>query len=337
MSLPSDMDGDNDFGAEDGSDAFLKSFLPADADAEKPSRKGKEEDEDDSEETPDTASEDQSDESPDDADDEGEGEEDPKKRKFAEDDDATYVKVKVGDEEHEVSVKDLKRLWGQETALNSKSQQVAEQRKAVEAEQSRYITSTATLLDRAKARFEPYAKIDFLLAAKELSAEDYTALRQEAEAAYADVKFLSAEVDSYVKQAQEKTQAQLVATAKETIKVLSGDPKDGGIEGWSEKLYDDIRSYAVTQGIEPDVVNKLVDASAIRILHKAMLYERGKSKVVTTKVNKTPKKVVKTSSNPDATRKATKGSDKVIERHKREQSTDSAADAFMSRWAKDND
>jgi hypothetical protein len=331
MTRPSDMDGEqDDFGAEDGTDAFLKNFLPNDADAEKkPSEKGKD---DDSKPTPEADDEDEAAEKPAESDDEGE--EETPQRKYAEDDDATYVKVKVGEEEHEVSVKDLKRLWGQESALTQKSQQVAEARKAVETEQQRYITGTAAMLDRAKARYEPYSKIDFLLAAKELSAEEYTSLRNEAQAAYDDVTFLHAEVDGLVKQISAKAQTDLVEQAKATIKTLSGDPKDGGIEGWSEKLYDDIRAYGVAQGIEQTAMNRLVDASALRLIHKAMLYDRGSSKVVTTKVNKTPKKVVKSSSSPTET-KASKGGalSKANERLRREGTIDAAEDAFLAAWA----
>jgi hypothetical protein len=50
-------------------------------------------------------------------------------------------------------------------------------------------------------------------------------------------------------------------------------------------------------------VNTLTDPAAIKMMHMAMLYAKGASKVVTTKkVNKTPKKIVKTSSSPVATR-----------------------------------
>src|SRR5574337_877989 len=44
--------------------------------------------------------------------------------------DDVIVKIKVGDKEHEVPVKDLKRLYGQEASLTRKSQEVAAQRKA---------------------------------------------------------------------------------------------------------------------------------------------------------------------------------------------------------------
>jgi hypothetical protein len=337
MSILSEQDGslpnDNNT-AFDAEAAFLKHFTSKDADAEKPS--GKAEDEEDKrvpQDTDDTA-DDSAQNEPDEAEgDEGGDEDETPQKKYADSDDV-YVKVKVGEEEHEASIKDLKRLYGQETALNQKSQQVAEARKAAEAEHERYVTGVASMLDRAKARFEPYAKIDFLLASQQLSAEEYTALRNEATAAYNDVQFLTSELDGTVKQIAEKAQQTLRETAVATIKTLSGDPKDGGIEGWNDKLYDDIRSYGVSQGIDKDAMNRLVDAPALRLIHKAMLFDRGKSKVVTTKVNKTPKKVVKSSANPDEVRKITKGapSVKANARLLKEGSIDAATDAFMVSW-----
>src|SRR5262245_23738397 len=65
-------------------------------------------------------------------DDENDADEDDKpKRKFADDSDETYVKVKEGDTEHEVKVSDLKRLFGQEAALTRRSQEVAAERETV--------------------------------------------------------------------------------------------------------------------------------------------------------------------------------------------------------------
>ncbi len=345
MTLPSNVDGANtnsltdDFSAED---AFLKRFLPTedtDADDEdQPSDEGKDEDTDstpaDDEDTDDTS--DQDGPEGEDGDDE-DGEETAKDKRKYTDSDETYVKIKVEDVEHEVSVKDLKRLWGQEAALTQKSQKVADQRKAVEAAQERNVAATEALLQRAYARFEPYAKVDFLLASRELSPEEYTALRDEAQRAYDDVKFLQTELDGYIADRSTKEREALVEQAKATIQELS-DPEKG-IEGWSEKVYDDIRAYAVTQGVDQSIVNQLVDASAIRILHKAMLFDRGKSKVVTKKVNKTPKKIVKTSTNSEVTKSVTKDSAnrKATERLRKEGTTDAAADAFLAMWSSDDE
>jgi hypothetical protein len=257
-------------------------------------------------------------------------------RKYA--DEGAYVKVKVGDEVHEVPVKDLERLFGQEKALTQKSMEASTQRTAADAELQKNVAATGALLDRAKARFEPFSKVDFLLAAKELSAEDYTNLRNAAASAYEDVQFLEQNLNSHMQAAQTKQNETLVTQAKEALKVLSGPAEKGGIEGWTEALYNDIRGFAVSQGLDKNIVNQLVDPVAIKMLYNAMLFTRGQSKVITTKVNKTPTKVVKTTTPPAAARVTDSSANvkKALKNLQETGSTDSAADAFMARW-KDND
>lgn len=336
LSRPVDLEEDS------GYEEFLKSFLPPDAQPKgKEPSEGKQEKktEEQSEEKTEEA-DDKSDESPDEeeADEESseEGEEDAgEKRKFADEADA-YVKIKVDGKEHEVAVKDLTRLWGQEAALTQKSQTVADERKKVEAELAKNTAVTNKLLESAKKRFEPYSKIDFLLAAQKLSPEEYTALRNEAMAAYQDVQFLESQTDELMKEINTTQQTALRERARESLKELSSEDPVKGIPGWSEKTYDELRTYATNKlGVPADIMNNLVDAWGIRIIHKAMLYDKGTTnKVVTTKVNKTPKKVVKTSTTPEAS-KGTKGSDaqKAMQRLRQSGSEEDAEAAFLARWA----
>lgn len=339
MAEPSQTEID-DLGPDSGYEEFLKSFLPPDQQPKKPAASEGQPEEPAQEQPKDEpeTTEETSDESPEETtEDEGTAEEKEEKRKYA--DDGVFVKIKVGDKDHEVSVKDLQRLYGQEAALTQKSQQVADQRKAIEAEVAKNTAATKALLDRAKTRFEPYAKIDFNLAAQKLSPEEYTALRNEAMKAYEDVQFLEHSLDAHMQEINTTQQNTLRERAQSTLKELS-DPEKG-IEGWNEGLYNELRSYAVANfGVPQDVMNNLVDAWGIRILHKAMLYDRGvKNKVTVTKVNKTPKKVVKTTNSPD-TAKSGAGSQndvaKAMARLKKSGTEEDAEAAFLARWA-DND
>lgn len=322
-------------------DDFLKRLTPADADKEKdqPSS-SKDDDAGDKQSAEDKAADNENEdegsaEKPE-AEDEGseKTEDDADKdddHKYAED--GTYVKIKVGEEEHEVSVKDLQRLYGQEAALTKKSMEVAEQRKSADAELAKGTAANAALLERAKARFEPYSKVDFLLAAKELSAEDYTNLRAAAQSAYEDVQFLEQNLNGFMQAAQQRQNEALIMRAKEALQVLSGPVDKGGIEGFDEKKYDDIRSFGISQGLDRVVMDNIVDPAAIRILHDAMLYQRGKSKVITKVVNKTPKKVIKTSHAPETGNPGDKTKENTaLKKLRTSGSTDDAADAFLARW-----
>lgn len=311
---PSEDDGQED--SEDTEDESIE-------DTDTP--EGSEDDEDETEGDEDTdEDDDESDE------DDSEGDDDDKPRKVLKDD--AVVKVKVDGEELAVPVEKLKRLYGQEAALTRKSQEVAETRKTLETRSTAVVAANEALLTRAKERFAQYAEIDWLVAAQELNAEELKVLRGEAKKAYDDVQFFESELGSFIEKAQAARHSELVAEAKETFKTLS-DPKTG-IKGFNEALYNDMRTFAIGQGVPTEFVDNLVSAPVLRLLHNAMLYERGQ-KVITKTSDKRAKKIVKSKSNPEATREAfkPKGKTKAMDRLRERGDLDSAADAFLAGWS----
>jgi hypothetical protein len=329
--MPDDaMTGDLDL--NEAADEFLKRFVPPDAPKE-PSKESEEKtpkDKGAEDETAETETPDADDaEEPSDAEEEEGSDEEAAEKKYAEDE--VYTKIKVGDEEHEVPIKDLKRLWGQEAALTNKSKEVADTRKKLDDTLAQNLAASNAMLERAKSRLEPYTKVDFLLASKELTTDEYTNLRNEAQAAYDEVNFLESHVGNFMEHVRSQQQSNLIERAKTSLKELQ-DPEKG-IPGFTEKVYDDIRSFAVSNGAPQDVVNNLVDAWAIKLIHDAMQFRKGQSgKVITQKVNKTPKKIVKSSTTPEAVRAArATDSDKAFTRLQRSGTVDDAADVFLSR------
>lgn len=239
-------------------------------------------------------------------------------------DDAT-VEIKVDDETLKVSVKDLKRLYGQEAALTKKSQQVALKRKEVEAQSTKLTATLERMYKKAAEKWEPYSKVDMLVAAKTLDAEEFTALRQAANTAYEEFQFITQEVDSYIKETQQQQQAQLQEAAKEAVKVLKE-----AIPGWNQELYGKIINYGVSQGMDADVMNNLVDPVALQLLHKARLYDEGQ-KVVTKKKVNVPKKVMKPAANPTE-KFASDKKIKAAQKFRQTGDVDDAAELFLSRW-----
>lgn len=335
---PIQQDGANEnLNIEDATEALLSKWSVEDPDAKKPSEEVQPDDEDNTEEdssTEDATEEDAEELSEDDAEEdeqeseEEETEDDQPKRSL---DDDAVVKIKVDGEEIEASVKDLRRLYGQEAALTKKSQAVSAKLKEAEETGAKYVAALGNMLQRAKERAEPYAKIDWLVASKNLSDEELVALRSEAQKVYDDVNFFSQELDGFMQQAQAQRQAMLVEQAKEAVQVLKRD-----IPGWNEKVYDDIRNFAITSGLDREVVNNLVDPAAIKMLHMAMLYNKGKQ-AVTTKKNKTPKKLVKSTTSAEVTKKVIsgKGQDDATAKLRKSGSIDDATEAFLARWAAD--
>lgn len=319
---------------DDAAAAFLSKWSEEDPETvsqvpeeDEPSNTAEEQEEDneaeEAEETEEESDEDHQEESAED--DDEEKSEEPKKS--LEDD--AIVKIKVGDDELDVSVKDLKRLYGQEAALTRKSQEVAAKRKEAEATAMKASATLEKMYEKAAAKWEPYSKIDYLVAQKQLDNESFAALRAEAQAAYEDFRFISEEADTFVKQTQAQQQQNLQEAAKEAVKVLRE-----AIPDWSPKLYDQIREYAINTGMDAEVVNNLVDPVALQLLHKARLFDESK-KIVTKKKVVQQKTVLKNSVTTSV--KDVKGNGPAKQKAKLQStgSVDDAANLFLSRWAND--
>lgn len=250
------------------------------------------------------------------------------------DDDNVKVKIKVGDEELTASVKELKRLYGQEAALTKKSQEVAQKRKEVEEQGSLHLVGLQKLYERAVERYKPYAQIDMLVASKQMDAEELSLLRQEASKAYEDVRFMETELQSFAKNVDQQRQKVMQEQAKAAVEVLK-DP-ERGIPNFSQDTYKDILNYAVTNGMPVEMANQIIDPVIIKTLWKAMSYDKGKQ-VATVKKTKAPTKVLKSKTNTENSGFASDGAAKAISKLRQTGSRDAAEAAFLSRWNIGND
>ena len=243
-------------------------------------------------------------------------------------DEESLVEIVVDGETKQASVKDLKRLYGQEASLTRKSQEMASQRKLADEQLQKADASLQAMLTRAQERYKPYSEVDMLVASKQMSADDFTALRAEARQAEEDLKFLSEEADQfygYVKQQQSES---LQQQAKECIKVLQQDVPD-----WSNDLYNDIRSYAISQGLPEDQVNQYADPNVIKLLNKARMFDQTK-KVATVKKAKAAKKVLRSKKAPPNSAELKKQNQqrKVDKLRANANDLDNIADVIMSNW-----
>jgi len=244
--------------------------------------------------------------------------------------DDAEVEIVENGETHRATVSELKRLYGQEASLTRKSQQVASQRKEAEDALQRSDALFQAMLKRAEERYKPYSDVDMLLASKTMDAEDFAALRKEAQAASEDVRFLREEADQFYGEIQKQHQAAQREAAKEAVKVLQE-----AIPDWSNETYADIRSYAVAQGLPQEQVDSYVDPAVIQILNKARLYDQGKRVATVKKKAATQKKVLRSQkSPPNATvrRKADIDKQRQNLRNNRGGDLEDIASVLMSRW-----
>jgi len=245
----------------------------------------------------------------------------------------TY-KVKVGKEEVEVPLEELLKGYSRTSDYTRKTQEVAEARKAVEAERQK-IEEAARLRDTYAQRL---TVIEQMLSQGE-NAEDLASLKENDPIGYAvkvaeqterekQLAAVRAEQQRIAQQQQvehsERLQAHLQA---ETLKLQEAIP-DMSDPAKSQAVKTDIRNYAKKIGFTDQELAQVYDSRAVTALYKAMQYDKlmsGKTEA-TKKVSQAPKMMRPGTSTPEA--KETQEAKKLREQLRRSGNKNDAARIF---------
>lgn len=246
--------------------------------------------------------------------------------------DDSLIDITIDGKNEQASLKDLKRLYGQEASLTRKSQETSARRKEADEALERTSVQYQKMLERAEKQWEPYSKVDMLVAAKQMSDEDFAQLRNEARVAEDNLKFIKEESNSFYDGFKQEQAKQQQLQAQECIKTLQNDVPD-----WSNDLYNSIRTYAVNQGLQQDQVDQYVDPSVIKILNKARLYDESKKTAATKKASKPPVKVLRSKKAPASSQDAKQAKTAAAIKRMQEGSQlsgnlDDIAEVLLSRW-----
>jgi len=208
--------------------------------------------------------------------------------------------VKAAGEEKEVTLDELMQGYQLGADYTKKTQEVAEQRKAVEAEQQ--------AIQEAKQVRDTYAQrlqaIEQFLTGNQDSPEDLAAMKENDPIGYAvkvaeltekkeQLAQVKAEQDRLAQQQQAEQQQQMAKFVQQEAQKLSqvlpefSDPTKG------EQIRNEIRNYGKSVGFSDQELANVYDSRHVLMLHKAMQYDKlQKSKpAVTKKVSKAPKMV----------------------------------------------
>ena len=116
--------------------------------------------------------------------------------------------------------------------------------------------------------------------------------------------------------------------AGEAVKVLQETIPD-----WSNSLYNDIRAYAVAQGLPTDQVDTIVDPVVIQLINKSRLYDQGKRVATVKKKTAAKKKVLRSKKAPaNAQTRAAAKRDKALDNLRNSRDNEDIADAILQRW-----
>jgi len=208
--------------------------------------------------------------------------------------------VKAAGEEKEVTLDELMQGYQLGADYTKKTQEVAEQRKAVEAE--------AKAIQEAKQVRDTYAQrlqaIEQFLTSGEDSQEDLAAMKENDPIGYAvkvaeltekkeQLAQVRAEQQRLAQQQQAEQQQNMTQFVQQEANKLSqvlpefSDPTKG------EQVRNEIRNYGKSIGFTDQELSQVYDSRHVLTLHKAMMYDKlQKSKpAVNKKVAKAPKMV----------------------------------------------
>jgi hypothetical protein len=243
--------------------------------------------------------------------------------------DDRLIAVKVGEQVHKVAAKDLKALFEQREGLTAQSRAVTEANTlaAQRTEHAQKVVKAA--LEKAEARFKPYAELDFLVLSKRLDEQTLKDLRDEARAAHAEVETLRQMAGQTEAAVTETRQVVDREKAQSAVRTLQADfPKEFG-EEWSDKVYGEVMEFAEAQGLKG--AKSLVDPAAIKLIRMAQLFQRGKTvaeKALKPATNQ-PRKPLRAGAADSQVAKAV-GLDKTLARLRRTGSADDAEAAFLA-------
>ena len=245
----------------------------------------------------------------------------------------TY-KVKVGKEELEVPLDELLKGYSRTADYTRKTQEIAETRKAVEAERQK-IEEAARLRDTYAQRL---SVIEQMLSQGE-KAEDLAALKETDPIGYAvkvaeqterekQLAAVRAEQQRIAQQQQSEQQERLQAHLQaESVKLQEAIPEIADpVKGQAIKT--DIRNYAKKLGFSDQELAQVYDSRAVTAIYKAMQYDKltaGKSEAVK-KVTQAPRMMRPGTSTPEA-RESQEGK-KLREQLKRSGNKNDAARIF---------
>ena len=210
-------------------------------------------------------------------------------------------------EGEEITLRELKRGFLREADYTRKTQEVAEQRKQIEqamSQVSEHNNLVAEHLNLALSVVEPQlaelAAIpwDQLAAADPYEYAEKRALFDQAQARYGHLR-QAAEATLAQEQAQiEAARKQMLAQEQQKLAMALpelADPKTG------RKLANEIREYALSQGLSEQEASTITDHRLIVMLNKARMYDQlNKSSVSAAKkkISKAPKKSVRAGQPP---------------------------------------
>jgi hypothetical protein len=242
--------------------------------------------------------------------------------------------VKVDGEEQEVTLDELRNGYQRQADYTRKSQALAEQRKAYEAnlqaiqsEREQYSQALEIMSAQQKNELSQYENIDWK-ALKEDDPMEYMEKRLEYQETRDKIARVEQERQRVAAEQQQRVQHQLseimqaeLTKLKEALPAYA-DP--------SSNLKNELRDYGLSLGFSQQDLDSISDHRVVLVLHKAMLQDRAAQGTVRkAKASKPVPKVVKSGTPESKAQRSKKASQQRRERLAKTGSTRDATSVFL--------
>ena len=252
------------------------------------------------EETPDEESEAVSEDEPEEVEESDESESDEPE---AEDEELVY-EVRVDGQTTQVSLDELLNGYSRQSSFTKKSQQLAEDRKAMESLQQQYNTEVSQIQQERQqyaqylqnvienSKLDEWGSIDWE-ALKRDDPIEFVTKREEFRMAQDQVRQLQAEQTSAQQKAHHGQQQQWQEAVKSEHAALVDKLPEWGKPDAQRELAGKLRDYAKGQGYQDGEIDSLVDHRSFIILNKARMYDELQGSDVKSKKLKNKPKVIR--------------------------------------------
>ena len=224
-----------------------------------------------------------------------------------------------------LTAEELKLGYLRQSDYTKKTQAVAEQRKAFEAQSEQAEATMNALMSAAGADISRFQNVNWEQAAID-NPDQYKQAKAAYEQAQSTYNLIRAQADQFQTQQQQQTEAAQKEAAKESLTVLKTN-----IPNWNNDLYYKIGEYAQGLGVSGEEFNKVSDHRLITALWKAMQFDQAKQVAAKKKVKPSATKTL-SGSKADSTKAVeSESARKTRERLRKTGTVDDAAAALLNR------
>ncbi len=241
----------------------------------------------------------------------------------AEEEESEELRFEVDGES--LSAEELKLGYLRQRDYTQKTQHVAQQRKALEAQTEEAQATMNALMSAAGADISRFQSVNWEQAAID-NPDQYKQAKAAYEQAQSTYNLIKAQADQFQTQQQQQTEAASKEAAKESLTVLKTN-----IPNWNNDLYYKIGEYAQGLGVSGEEFNKVSDHRLITALWKAMQFDQAKQVAAKKKVKPSATKTL-SGSKADSTKAVeSESARKTRERLRKTGTVDDAAAALLNR------